>query len=98
MNKHFNDIAVFLIILYAFQTLMNVPNNQESVTTTATTLGGHFAAAADQATLSTKTTGKRIAVKSHLLDASSRRIGNPILGYLEQVLPTWHFTSCTQST
>lgn len=72
MNKYFNDIAVFLIILYAFQTLMNVPNNQESVTTTATTLGGHFAAAADQATLSTKTTGKRIAVKPRLLDASWR--------------------------
>lgn len=64
MNKYFNDIAVFLIIIYAFQTLMNVPNNQESVTTTATTLGGHFAAAADQATLSTKTTGERISSKA----------------------------------
>lgn len=76
MNKYFNDIAVFLIIRNAFQTLMNVPNNQESVTTTATTLGGHFAAAADQATLSTKTTGKQIAVKPRLLNAISWRVGN----------------------
>lgn len=43
--------------------LMNVRNNQESVTTTASTLGGHFAAAVNQASLSTKTTGRQIALK-----------------------------------